>query len=122
MHFLVKLVIQSISIFTASWLLPGVHISSYPKAIWVAIVISLLNVFIRPFLVILTIPITIYTYGIFLLFINAVIVALAAYLINGFAIDNFLYAIYLSIIVSLLNYLMELPTMRKKKNDDEQVF
>ncbi len=121
MPFIIKLIVNSLSIFFASYLLPGVHLSSYPKAIWVAIIISLLNVFFKPFLIILTIPITIFTFGIFLFFINAIIFSLAAYLIHGFAIDSFFTAIILSLIVSVLNYLMELPGIKKKK-DKEQVF
>lgn len=121
MHFFVKLAINSISIFLASSFLPGVHIKNYPTAIWVALLISLLNVFFKPLLIILTIPITVFTFGIFLFFINAIIFSVAAYLINGFSIDGFFTAIILSLIVSVLNYLMELPGMKKRK-DKEQVF
>jgi putative membrane protein len=121
MPFIVKLVINSISIFLASALLPGVFLKSYPTAIWVALVISLLNAFIKPLLIILTIPITIFTFGIFLFLINAIIFSMAAYLINGFAIEGFFTAVILSLIVSILNYLMESPGMKRKK-DEEQVF
>ncbi len=121
MYFLIKLIINSISIFLVATFLPGVHVINYPTAIWVALVVSVLNVFFKPFFIILTIPITIFTFGIFLFFINAIIFLLAAYLIRGFSIDGFFVAFMMSLIVSLLNYLMELPGMRKK-NDDEQTF
>jgi len=119
MHFIAKLAINSISIFLAASLLPGVYVSSYPKAIWVAVVISLLNVFLKPFLIIFTIPITLVTFGLFLLVINAIIIALAAYMINGFGVESFWTAFILSIFISLLNYLMELPAMRRKKQDNQ---
>jgi len=118
MYFIAKLAINSISIFLAASFLPGVHVSSFPKAIWVALVISILNVLFKPFLILLTIPITIFTFGFFLLFINAIIISAAAYLINGFAVDSFLNAFILSLIVALLNYLMELPAMRKNREND----
>jgi len=119
MYFLAKLAINSISIFFAASFLPGVYVSSYPKAIWVAVVIGLLNVFVKPFLILLTIPITLFTFGIFLLFINAIIISIAARMINGFSVETFWAAFFLSIIIALLNYLMELPAMRQKRNDNQ---
>ncbi|MDY0216394.1 MAG: phage holin family protein [Bacteroidales bacterium] len=119
MNLLAKLAIQSISIFVAAMLLPGVHVSSYLTAIWIAIVIALLNVFIRPLLIIFTIPITIFTFGLFLLVINAIIIYLAASMIKGFNVDDLWWAFLLSVIVSLLNYLMEWPAMHKNKRNDQ---
>ncbi len=121
MHFLAKLAIQSISIFLAAALLPGVHVSSYLTAIWIAIVIGILNVFLRPLLIIFTIPITMFTFGLFLLVINAVIIILAASMISGFDIDGFWWAFLLSLIISLLNYLMELSAI-KTNNRKNQTF
>jgi putative membrane protein len=119
MPFLVKLAIQSISIFLASALLPGVHVSDYLTAIWVAIVIALLNVFLRPLLIIFTIPITVFTFGLFLLVINAIIIVLAASMISGFNIDGFWWAFLLSIIISLLNYLMERSAIKANNRKDQ---
>lgn len=109
MYTLIRIIISSISIFLAAWLLPGVEVTSYPTAILVAVVVSLLNVFFKPILIVLTIPITIFTFGIFLLFINAIIFIVAAYFLPGFTIDGIFIAFILSILVSFFNFIFGMP-------------
>jgi len=69
--------------------LPGVNIDSATTAVLVAFVLSLLNAVIKPLLVLLTIPITIFTLGIFLLVINALIIQLAGWIVPGFEVKGF---------------------------------
>lgn len=106
MNWIVKLLLSAVSVIIASYILKGVHVDGFLTALVIALVISLLNLIVRPILIILTIPITILTFGLFLLVINALIVLLAGSLISGFDVDGLLWAILFSLIVTLVNYLL----------------
>ena len=106
MDLLIKLLIQAIAVMATAWILPGVHIHNFWTAIVVAIILSLLNIFLKPILVLLTIPISIFTFGIFLLVINALIILLAGKIVPGFTLDGFWWAFLFSIILSLISYLL----------------
>lgn len=104
---LLKILINALAVFGASYILPGVHVRSFGTAVVVAIVLGLLNFFVKPVLIFLSIPITILTLGLFLLVINAVIVKLCAKLVDGFQVDGWLWAIIFSLMVSLFAAIME---------------
>lgn len=106
MGLLLRLIINAIAVFAAAHLLPGIHVKNFTTAIIVAIVLGLLNLFVKPLLIILTIPITILTLGIFLLIINALIVLLCSSLVSGFKVDGVLYALIFSLVVSLISSIM----------------
>jgi putative membrane protein len=107
MGLILKLIINALAVFAASYLLPGVHVKNFTTAIIVAIVLGLLNLILKPILVILTIPITILTLGLFLLIINAIIVLVCSSLVPGFKVDGIIYALLFSLVVSLIGYIME---------------
>ena len=107
MSLIVQIIISSLAVYFTAWLLPGVDIKSYPSAIIVAIVLGLLNVFVKPILQIISLPITILTLGLFLLVINALIILLASYIVGSFKVDNFWWALLFSIIVSVVVGIME---------------
>jgi len=100
----------------ASWLLNGVIIRDYFTAIMVSFVLALLNMIVKPILVIFTIPITIFTFGLFLLVINALIALIADSIIPGFALASFWTALWFSLIVSILNYFINLNDRKKERN------
>ena len=106
MNFILNLLISSLAVYLTALILPGVSIRSYATAIGVAIVIGLLNVFLKPILVLLTIPVTVLTVGLFLFVINAIIILLASYLLNGFHVDNFWWALLYSIILSVISQIL----------------
>lgn len=106
MNFLVRLLISTVAVIVSAYILPGVAVDSFMTAIIVAIILSLLNVIVKPILIVLTIPITIFTLGLFLLVINALIILLADSLISGFEVDGFLYALIFSIVLSIVNALL----------------
>ena len=106
MNFLIRLLITWIGVILSSYLLPGVHIRSFTSALWVALVLALLNIFLKPLLIILTIPVTIITFGLFLLVINAVLILIADELISGFFVESFWWAFLFSIILSIITYLL----------------
>ncbi|MBL0343246.1 MAG: phage holin family protein [Bacteroidetes bacterium] len=107
MPFLAKLITTSLAIIFGAYLLPGVHIDSALTAILLSLVLSLLNVLLKPLLIVLTLPFTIITLGLFLLVINAVIIMLAAELVNGFVIDGFWWALIFSVILTLVVSVLE---------------
>ncbi len=102
MKFIIKLALTTLAVLGLAHFLPGVSVSPIETAVWVAIVIALLNTLLRPVLVILTIPITILSLGLFLLVINACMVLLADKLIGGFHVENFWWALLFSILLSIL--------------------
>lgn len=117
MKLLLRLVITSISAFIAAYILPGVDIASFTTAIIVAFVLALLNAFLKPILIILTIPITIFTFGLFLLVINAAMIMLASHFISGFFVDGFWYAVLFSIILSIISSLLGVNETRQRPEE-----
>jgi putative membrane protein len=107
MSFIPKLLLTSVAILVAGYLLPGIHVSSFWTALLVALVLSFLNVFLKPFMVILTIPFTVITFGLFLLVINALIIMIASTWVAGFKVDGFWWAMLFSIILSVISSLLE---------------
>lgn len=103
MKWIASLFITAFAVLIAAYILPGVTIANYTTAIIVALVLALLNTILKPILIILTIPITILTLGLFLIVINALIILLADDLISGFKVDSFWWAILYSFILSIIN-------------------
>ena len=103
MRFLTQLLLSAVVVFLLSWLLPGVEVVGYGSAILVALVIAILQMVVKPILVIFTLPITILTLG--LLVINALLILLADAIVPGFSVANFWWALLFSILLSLLGSL-----------------
>lgn len=101
MNILLRILVTSFAAILAAWLTPGVHIEHYTTALIFAVVFGLLNFFIRPLLIILTLPITLFTLGLFLLVINAVIILIAAHYISGLHVSGFWSALLFSILLSI---------------------
>ncbi|MEM1258354.1 MAG: phage holin family protein [Bacteroidota bacterium] len=116
MKFILRMLLSALAVVILSKVLPGVGVDSYVTAIMVALVLSLLNFLVRPLLIILTLPITLITLGIFLLFINAIIILLADYFITGFSVQNIWWALLFSLLLSFLqSVLFSLLKEDKKK-------
>jgi putative membrane protein len=107
MGFILKLLLSAVAVYIADYLIDGVSISSLTTTLIVAIVLGLLNAIVKPLLVILTIPVTILTLGLFLLVINVIIVYIAAALVPGFTVAGFISALLFSIVVSLVTWLLD---------------
>ncbi|MDQ3047586.1 MAG: phage holin family protein [Bacteroidota bacterium] len=116
MNFIVQLIISTLAVLISSYLLPGVNIegNSFLTALIVAAVLAFLNAVVKPIMVILTIPITIFTLGLFLLVINALMIMLAAKLVPGFHVNGFWWALLFSLILSIITSILE----SIKKRDD----
>ena len=106
MNFLLRIVITAVVAFALSYILPGIHIDTFWTALKVALVLAVLNFLLKPILVILTLPITIVTFGLFLFILNAIIVWFVGHLVSGFYINSFLWALLFSLLLSLLTSLL----------------
>jgi putative membrane protein len=103
---LLQLISTSATLLVADYLMDSIRFEQPWVAIITAIVLALLNAFLKPLLVLLTIPATIFTLGLFLLVINASILMIADQLVDGFIIDSFWSAVLLTIFISLVNGLL----------------
>ncbi|HET8809038.1 MAG TPA: phage holin family protein [Flavobacteriaceae bacterium] len=106
MKLIIRLLVTAIVVFLLANWLPGVSIESYLTAIIVAVVLGLLNLIVKPILVLFTLPVTILTLGLFLLVINALIILLCDYFIGGFAIAGFWYALLFSVLLSIVQSIL----------------
>ena len=102
-NFFVRLLLTALAVLVTAYLLPGVEVTNFFWALLVAGVLALFNVTIKPLLVIITIPITVFTLGLFLLVINAVIILLASAVIPGFYVEGFWWALGFSLVLYLIN-------------------
>ena len=115
MNFLLRIIITAVVAFALSSVLPGIHIDTFWTAIVLSLVLAVLNILLKPILVILTLPITIVTLGFFLFVINALIVLLASDFVHGFLVDSFWWALLFSLLLSLLTSLL----YKKDKNRED---
>ncbi|MGK7397728.1 MAG: phage holin family protein [Candidatus Cyclobacteriaceae bacterium M3_2C_046] len=102
MNFIIKLLLTGLAVVITAYILPGVFVEDFWIALLVAALLALFNATLKPVLIILTIPITIISLGLFLLVINAVIILIADVIIEGFLVDNFWWALAFSLILSLI--------------------
>jgi putative membrane protein len=116
MRILVKLLVNALIIFALAWVLPGVDVTSYWTALIVAIILGVLNLFVKPLLIILTIPVTIISLGLFLFVINALMILLTDYLVDGFNVNGFWWALLFSILISIMNAAFDRPSKEDQAN------
>lgn len=102
MRIIVNLLVTALLVFLLANFLPGVSVDGYGSSIVVVIVLTLLNIFIKPILQIISIPVTILTLGLFLFVINALIIWMCSGLVSGFHIDGFWYALLFSLVLSIV--------------------
>ncbi|MDX1637558.1 MAG: phage holin family protein [Balneolaceae bacterium] len=100
------LVINSVAVYLTAKLLDGVQIKSFFSALVVAILLALVNTFIKPVIVLLTLPVTILTLGLFILVINALMLMLVDAVAEGIKIRSFGWALIFSIVLSMINGLL----------------
>ncbi len=102
MKLLIRLIVTAAIAFLLAHVLPGVHVKTYWAAILFAIVLGLLDALVRPLIIILTIPITLVTFGLFLFVINTLMVLLASDIVKGFTIDSFWWGLLFSLLLSFI--------------------
>lgn len=106
MRSIIKVLLTALAVVLLAKLLPGVAVDGYITAIIVAIVLALLKFIVRPILIILTLPITLITFGLFLFVINALILLIADYFIGGFQVGGIFIAILFSVLLSLFQSIL----------------
>lgn len=106
MNILINWLVSTIAIIVTAYLLPGVSVNSFSAALVAALVLGIINAFIKPVLIILTLPINILTLGLFTFVINALIIILTADLVPGFKVQGFWWALLFSIVLSVINSLL----------------
>jgi putative membrane protein len=107
MNIIIRFLLNGLAVFLAAYLLPGVDLDGYGTALLVALILSIANIVVKPILIVLTIPITVLTLGLFLLVINALIILMVDYLVSDFAVDGFWWALLFSLILSVFNSLFD---------------
>jgi putative membrane protein len=114
MNFLIRILIIAAVSFGLAHVLSGIHVDTFWTAFVFAVVLAILNTFIKPLLIIFTLPVTIITLGLFLFVINAIIVLLASRFVRGFSIDNFWWGLLFSLILSLITSFVDRELNRDK--------
>jgi putative membrane protein len=107
MNGILRFLLSGLAVLLSAYLLPGVDVKNYGYALLVAAVLALVNVIVKPILILFTIPITILTLGLFLLVINAIVILLVDYFVPGFSVDGFWWALAFSLILSVFNSMFE---------------
>ena len=100
-NILIRWVVYAILIIFVSWIVPGIEVDNFISAMFVCIIIALINTFIKPLLQLITLPINILTLGLFSIVINALMLMLAGWIAPGFEVEGFLSALFGSLLLSL---------------------
>lgn len=116
MKLLFKILLTAVAVIVLASILPGVEVANFTNAIWVAIVLGLLRVTVKPLLILFTLPATILSLGLFLLVINAIIIMLADYFVDGFTVSGFWVALIFSLLLSLFQSALYSGLKDKKEN------
>jgi len=115
MKFIMRIIVTSIVAFGLSYLLSGVKIDNFWVAIILAAVLAVLNAFVKPIIIVLTLPLTLVTLGLFLFIINAAMILIADRFIDGFKVDGFWWALLFSLLLSVVT-----SVLYKEKREEKE--
>ena len=119
MKFIMRIIVTSIVAFGLSRILKGIHVDDFWAAIVLAFLLAVFNAVVKPILILLTLPITILTLGLFLFVINALMILLADSMMDHFRVDGFWWALWFSLLLSIVTsilYKEESPRPKEKDN------
>jgi putative membrane protein len=108
MKLIANLLVNGFAVFLADYFLEGIYIKDFKTAIIVALVLGILNTFLKPILEVLAFPLNLLTLGLFRLLINGFIVFLVSWFVSGFIVSNFFWAVIFSIVLSIINWIFNL--------------
>lgn len=103
MQIIISWIVSAMVIFAIAYILPGVHVASFTSALVVALILGIINAFVKPVLLIITLPINILTLGLFTFVLNAILILVVSQVVPGFIVDGFLWAFVFGIILSVAN-------------------
>ena len=106
MRFLLRLLLNGLAIMVAAWFVPGVRLTGAVPAIVAGIILGFVNALVRPVLLLLTLPFTLLTLGLFIFIVNAVCFALTAALVPGFDLSGFFAAFFGALVVTMVSWLL----------------
>lgn len=112
MTLLLVWILNAVALLVVAYILPGISVASFGSALIAALVLGLLNTLVKPLLVILTLPITIVTLGLFLLVLNALVFWLAGSILKGFQVNGFWWAVIGALVYSLVSGLLSSLLMK----------
>lgn len=107
MGFIKKILLSSIFIFILPYFLRGIHVEGFLNVLLFTLALAFLNSILKPILIFLSLPITVITFGLFLMIINTGLIYLAAYIAGGIHIDSFLHALVFSVCISLITSIID---------------
>lgn len=103
---LIRWVISALSVILVEYIVPGIHVSTFWTALLVALVLGIVNLIIRPLLILLTLPVTVITLGLFIFVINAAMLLLTETIVKGFEVDGFAAALLGALVLWLINWIV----------------
>jgi len=115
MNLLLRILITGLVAYGLAYFLKGVHVDTYWTALVFALILAVLNVLVKPIMVLLTFPLTVITLGLFLFVINALVVLLASRFVRGFSIDNFWWGLIFAFLLSLITSVIFKEMDKEKK-------
>ena len=106
MRFLLRVLLNAVALLVAAWLVPGIQITGPAATILAGLLLGVVNALVRPVLLLLTLPFTLLTLGLFIFVVNAICFALSAALVPGFRVSGFMAALLGSIVVSIVSWVL----------------
>ena len=106
MKLVLNLLVNGFGVFVAAYLIQGVHVDSFLTAVIVSIALGIVNIFIKPVVILFTLPINLVTLGLFTFIINGLMVLLVSSVIPGFAVDSFTWAMLFSVVLWAVNFVL----------------
>ena len=114
MNTIIRIFLTAILVLVIDYFMDGITVKSFTTSVIIAIVLGLLNAFVKPIIVFFTLPVTIVTFGLFLLVINAIIILICDKFVNGFVVNGFLSAVIFSVLLSISQSIVFSFTKDKK--------
>jgi putative membrane protein len=111
---IIRVLITGIAVFLAVMIVPGLQVDSLPAGIAVVLVLTILNLLVRPVLLMLTLPLIVLSLGLFLIVVNALLLELTAYLVTGFSVTGFWPAVGGSVVISLVTMILNIWTSDRR--------
>lgn len=109
-----QLLVNALAVLIAAYVLPGVIVDTFLTAVVTAVILGVVNTFLKPLLVLLTLPVTLFTLGLFLLVINAALILLVGAVVPGFAVAGFWWALLFSVVLTLVSWFLQSLTGQKE--------
>lgn len=108
MRLIISLLLNTLAIIITSYIVPGIKVDTFTSALLAAIVLGIINTFIKPLLVLFTLPLTIITLGLFIFIVNAIVLRIVTLFVPGFMVDGWMPAILGAIVLSIASTILSM--------------